>query len=208
MLNGQGMRMQSQFDNSGSLVNYYAGQQSSAVTLTANTGPATNSLGGLFTLPSSITPGLSDYPLFAYQIPYSTGSNPNTNTRQHKSFIVTGVRICELYIATALTGGPLVFQWGIAYGGGSAATIASLNFNDSGNWVGQANEIGVPIGYQTLAASSAVGTISQAIDVSFAEAPLVTHPQEYVKIILRVPSGTAISAGEIRGAVQIRGYWV
>lgn len=205
MLNGASLEVQNTFSTTTSLCNYFAGTQPTAVTLTANTGPGTNYLGGLFTLPSTITPGLSDYPLFSYVVP-----SPNTTnvSRSHeKALLITGIRISELYVATALTGGPLVMQWGISFGGDTSASIASINTVN--NWENSTqNSFAYPLGFQSLAAGAAVGTLTSAIDVSFADAPLVTHPGNYFKVILRVPSGTAITAGEIRGAVLIRGYWV
>lgn len=204
MLNGASLQVQNTFNTTTSLCNYSAGTQPAAVTLTANTGPGTNYLGGLFTLPSTITPGLSDYPLFSYVVP-SPGTT-NVSKSHEKSLLVTGIRISELYVATALTGGPLVMQWGISFGGDNSASIAGMNTLN--NWENQPNGVGFPLGFQSLAAGAAVGTLTSAIDVSFADAPLVTHPGDRFKVILRVPSGTAITAGEIRGAVLIRGYWV
>jgi hypothetical protein len=184
----------------GQLTTYATGAEPGVVTLTANTAPATNSLGGLYLLPVAITPAASDYPLFAWLNPVGTAAIPG------KVFVCTGVIIGELSVTTALTGGPLLLQWAIGYGStaSSLATTESATFT-AGGTTKIARKI--PLGAQSLLAASAVGVISPGFQRSFADAPLPINPGEYLHIILRIPGGTATTAGAPRGSVAVLGYF-
>ena len=184
----------------GQLTTYALGAEPAAVTLTANTAPATNTLGGLFVLPAAITPAASDYPLFAWQNPIGTAAIPG------KVFVCTGVIIGDLSVTTALTGGPLLLQWAIGYG----STASSLATTESASFtVGGTTKIArkIPLGAQSLLAASAVGVISPGFQRSFGDAPLPINPGEFLHIILRIPGGTATSAGAPRGSVAVLGYF-
>ena len=184
----------------GQLTTYALGTEPAAVTLTASTAPATNTLGGLFVLPGTITPAGSDYPLFAWQNPAGTAAIPG------KVFVCTGVIIGELSVTTALTGGPLLFQWAIGYGSTAStlATTESTTFT-AGGTTKIARKI--PLGAQALAATAAVGAISPGFQRSFGNAPIPINPGEYLHIILRIPGGTATTAGAPRGSVAVLGYF-
>jgi len=184
----------------GQLTTYATGAEPGVVTLTANTAPATNTLGGLFLLPVAITPAASDYPLFAWQNPLGTVAIPG------KVFVCTGVIIGELSVTTALTGGPLLLQWAIGYGSTAAtlATTESITFTAAGT-----TKIArkIPLGAQSLPATAAVGTLSPGFQRSFTDAPIPINPGEYLHIILRIPGGTATTAGAPRGSVAVLGYF-
>ena len=184
----------------GQLTTYATGAEPAAVTLTANTAPATNTLGGLFLLPVAITPAASDYPLFAWQNPLGTAAIPG------KVFVCTGVIIGDLSVTTALTGGPLLLQWAVGYG----STAASLATTESTTFTaGGTTKIArkIPLGAQGLAASSAVGVIAPGFQRDFSSAPLPVNPGEFLHIILRIPGGTATTAGAPRGSVAVLGYF-
>jgi hypothetical protein len=184
----------------GQLTTYALGAEPGVVTLTASTAPATNSLGGLFLLPVAITPSANDYPLFAWLNPVGTAAIPG------KVFVCTGVIIGELSVTTALTGGPLLLQWAIGYGSTAStlATTESATFT-AGGTTKIARKI--PLGAQSLAATSAVGVISPGFQRNFGDAPLPINPGEYLHIILRIPGGTATTAGAPRGSVAVLGYF-
>lgn len=184
----------------GQLTTYATGLEPTTVTLTANAAPATNTLGGLFVLPAAITPAASDYPLFAWQNPVGTSAIPG------KVFVCTGVIIGELSVTTALTGGPLLLTWALGYGStaSSLATAESASFT-AGGTTKSARKI--PLGAQSLLAASAVGVISPGFQRSFGDAPLPINPGEFLHIILRIPGGTATTAGAPRGSVAVLGYF-
>ena len=198
-LSGGSIQVQQGATTGGQLTTYALGAEPAAVTLTANTAPATNTLGGLFLLPVAITPAASDYPLFAWLNPAGTAAIPG------KTFICTGVRIGEMTVTTALTGGPLIFAYALGYG----STAASLATTETTTFTSTTTKIArkIPLGMQTLAATAAVGTLVPGFQVDFSSAPLPVNPGEYLHIILRVPGGTATTGGAPRGSVAVLGYF-
>lgn len=198
-LMGGSAQVQQGATTGGQLTTYALGAEPGVVTLTANTAPATNTLGGLFLLPVAITPAASDYPLFAWQNPAGTAAIPG------KTFICTGVRIGEMSVTTALTGGPLLFTYALGYG----STAATLATTETTTFTATTTKIArkIPLGMQSLAASSAVGTISPGFQVDLSSAPIPINPGEFLHIILRVPGGTATTGGAPRGSVAILGYF-
>ena len=199
-MRGASQQVQQGATTGGQLTTYATGAEPGVVTLTANTAPATNTLGGLYLLPVAITPAASDYPLFAWQNPAGTAAIPG------KVFVCTGVIIGDLSVTTALTGGPLLLQWAIGYGSTAStlATTESTTFT-AGGTTKIARKI--PLGAQALAATAAVGAISPGFQRDFSSAPLPINPGEYLHIILRIPGGTATTAGAPRGSVAVLGYF-
>jgi hypothetical protein len=199
-MRGNSSQVQQGATTGGQLTTYALGTEPAAVTLTASTAPATNTLGGLFLLPVAITPAASDYPLFAWQNPAGTAAIPG------KVFVCTGVIIGDLSVTTALTGGPLLLQWAIGYGSTAStlATTESTTFT-AGGTTKIARKI--PLGAQALAATAAVGAISPGFQRDFSSAPLPINPGEFLHIILRIPGGTATTAGAPRGSVAVLGYF-
>jgi hypothetical protein len=200
VMRGGSPQVQQGATTGGQLTTYALGTEPAAVTLTASTAPATNTLGGLFLLPVAITPAASDYPLFAWQNPLGTAAIPG------KVFVCTDVIIGDLSVTTALTGGPLLLQWAIGYGSTAStlATTESASFT-AGGTTKIARKI--PLGAQALPATAAVGTLSAGFQRSFGNAPIPINPGEFLHIILRIPGGTATTAGAPRGSVAVLGYF-
>ena len=181
----------------GQTATYTAGAAPGAVTLTANTAPATNTLGGLFVLPAVVTTGESDYPLFAWQNPAGTTTVPG------RTFICTGVIVAETFVSVALTGGPIVlcFALGVGSTNSSLATAESASFTTATAKIARK----FPIGAQAFAATAAIGTLAAGFQRAFPEG-LPVQPGEFLHIILRA-IGTSTSAGTIRGGITPIGYW-
>jgi hypothetical protein len=196
---GNTMQVQQGGATGGQLTTYVMNTALTAVTLTQNTSPATNSLGGLFLLPTAITPSENDYPLFAWQ------NSVGAITIPGKTFFCTGVIIGELSVTTALTGGPLLLQYAIGFG----STASSLATSESGTFTIGTTKIArkIPLGFQALGAAAAVGTIAPGFQRDFSAAPLPVHPGEFLHIILRIPGGTATTAGAPRGSAALLGYF-
>ena len=199
-MRGGSTQVQQGATTGGQLTTYALGAEPAAVTLTASTAPATNTLGGLFLLPVAITPAASDYPLFAWQNPAGTAAIPG------KVFVCTSVIIGDLSVTTALTGGPLLLEWAVGYGSTAAtlATTESTTFT-AGGTTKIARKIA--LGAQGLAAASAVGVVAPGFQRDFSSAPLPVNPGEFLHIILRIPGGTATTAGAPRGSVAVLGYF-
>jgi hypothetical protein len=195
---GGSLQVQAGGTTGGQLTTYALGAAPGAVTLTASTAPATNTLGGLYLLPAVITPAESDYPLFAWQNPAGTLAVPG------KLFHCTGVVIGDQGVNTALVGGPLLMSWSVGFG----STAASLATTESASFAAATTKIArkIPLGVmQAHAVTAAVGTISKGGSVTF-NPPLPVNPGEFLHAILRVHGGTATSAGAIRGSVSFLGY--
>ena len=199
-MRGGSTQIQQGATTGGQLTTYALGAEPAAVTLTASTAPATNTLGGLFLLPVAITPAASDYPLFAWQNPVGTTSIPG------KVFVCTSVIIGDLSVTTALIGGPLLLEWAVGYGSTAAtlATTESTTFT-AGGTTKIARKIA--LGAQGLAATSTVGVVAPGFQRDFSSAPLPVNPGEFLHIILRIPGGTATTAGAPRGSVAVLGYF-
>lgn len=196
---GGGLQVQQGATTGGQLSTYALGAAPAAVTLTASTAPATNTLGGLFLLPVAITAGESDYPLFAWQNPAGTAAIPG------KMFFCTGIIVQEAFVTTALTGGPIVLAYAVGFG----STAASLATTETTTFTSNTTKIArkYPLGAQALAATAAIGALATGFQRSFSDAPIAVNPGEFLHIILRA-HGTSTSAGAIRGGVTILGYFM
>lgn len=169
------------------------------VTLTAQTAPAVATPGGVMTLPVAIAIGESDYPLYAWQNPAGAVNAPG------RTFLCTGARI-DMGVTTALTGGPLLMQFQLGYG----STASTLATNESASFAAASTKIArkIPIGMASFAATAAAATVATPVVFDCASAPIAVHPGEFLHLIMRVPGGTATTAGAIRLAFTPIGYWV
>jgi hypothetical protein len=183
----------------GQLSTYALGAAPSAVTLTASTAPATNTLGGLFLLPAAITAGESDYPLFAWSNPAATILAPG------KIFMCTGIIVSEALVATVLAGGPIAICYAIGFG----STAATLATTESASFATGTTKISrkYPLGVQGFAATAAAGTVVAGFQRDFSNAPIPVNPGEILHCIIRA-IGTSTSSGAIRGGVTFIGYFV
>ena len=184
----------------GQLPTYALGAAPGAVTLTASTAPATNTLGGLFLLPTAITPAASDYPLFAWLNPAGTVAIPG------KTFYCDSIIIADLQCTTVLSGGPFTLQYGVGIGSTAAslATTESASFGSGTTKIARKNILGC----QAVPATMAVGTMAAGFQRLF-PTPLPIQPGEYLHIILRVPlGGVAQASGALQGGVFIGGYFL
>lgn len=198
-LAGGGNQVQQGATTGGQLTTYALGAAPAASTLTASTAPATNTLGGLFLLNATITAGESDYPLFAWLNPAGTSAIPG------KNYVCTGIRVNEAFVASAFTGGPIVLTYAVGWGStaSSLATNESTTFTAGGTTKIARKE---PLGVQAFAATAAAGTLAQGFQVDFSMAPKVIYPGQYLHIVLRC-IGTNVTAGSVRGAITVMGYF-
>lgn len=195
---GNGLQVQQGATTGGQLTTYALGAAPGAVTLTASTAPATNTLGGLYLLPAAITAGESDYPLFAWLNPASTVAI------QGKTFHCTGIIVGDAVVTTALTGGGIGLHWAVGFG----STASSLVTAESASFANGTTKIArkLPLGVvQWFAATAAVGATAQGRQITFPTS-LAVNPGEYLHIIMRA-IGTSTSAGGIRGSITPLGYF-
>jgi hypothetical protein len=190
---GGGAYQQQPGNASGQTATFPVGTTPAAATWTASTAPITNSLGGLWTSPVTLPVGAeSDYPIFAYLNPVGTNALPG------KNLYITGVKVNETIVTTAVGATANTLIWGVGVG----STASSLATADAATTLGPRR---VVIGAQTFAAAAAAGTVSSTAPMlDFTGAPMVCPPGAYVHITLRLVTGAA--AGALRGSVAIIGY--
>lgn len=178
---------------SGQTATFAVGSAPAAGTWTASTAPATNSLGGLWTSPATLPVGSeNDYPIFAYSNPAGSNALPG------KTLYVTGIKINETIVTTALGATANTLIWGAGVG----STSTTLATTDGAATVGPRR---IVVGTQTFAASAVAGSISGATSIDLSEAPLVCPAGTFMHITLRLITGVA--AGAMRGSVTVIGYF-
>ena len=180
----------------GQLATYALGAAPAASTLTASTAPAINTLGGkwLATIPAAAAE--SDFPMFAWLNPAGTTAIPG------KTWICTGIRICETTVTTVL-GGPMCLEWGVGFG----STASTLATTESASFAAATTKIArkLHLGSQGVVTAAAVGTTLPGFQVDFSSAPLCVNPGEYLHVIMR--SVLATVSGACRGGVAVIGYF-
>lgn len=172
--------------------NYVADTAPVAATNWSNTSPAYATLGGLWRSPTNWpAAGETDYMIFAYQAPaQATG-------KSRGQLYITEIRLSELVVTTALTGGPGLFQWRVTVG-----SSADYTTTDAAAAVSHRS---LCIGTQTLAAAADIASRAAGITLPL-ETPIMVPPGWYITIGVKL-LGTDITAGVVRGMVGIDGYW-
>ena len=128
----------------------------------------------------------------------SSYQNPvGSTTQPPRMLIITGVRIDSI-VQTALTGGPEVFAWSLAFG----HTSTSLNTTESAT-AKAPRRIG--LGHQSFGTAAPVGAQAQAITMNF-QTPIVVNPGEYIATVMK-NIGTVGTAGTIAHMITFDAYW-
>ena len=127
----------------------------------------------------------------SYQTPASSA------TSVAKTMMITGVRISSA-VQTVLAGGPEVLQWSLAFGH-TAVSLATTETVTS-----KAPRF-IPLGFQTLAATAAVGTMATDISQQFLT-PIVVQPGEFIQTVVR-NIGVVGTSGTIAHLITFDGYW-
>ena len=161
-----------------------------------NTTASFTGLGGQFPVNATLAAG-TDGILCAYQNP---AGSINQTPRQ---LYITGVSIQGI-VTTALTGGPVTYAYALCYGGTSVslATAETTTFATATTKAFRR----IPLGYETYAATAAVGVTSGTGVKLRLQTPVVVNPGEWV-VISAKNLGTVTSAGVITILVTFNGYW-
>lgn len=161
------------------------------VAATNTTAALGSGLGGQFSLLPTLTAN-TDGIIQSYQVPLGTALVPG------KSLVITGVHITGM-VTTALVGGPVLGFWSLAFG----HTAVSLATTESAT--GKAPRR-IPLGIQTWAATSAVGTKhDEKIQFVF-DTPVIVQPGEFVQCVMK-NVGTVTSAGVITFLITFDSHW-
>lgn len=160
-----------------------------------NTGAAFTGLGGIVAVNPTLTAN-NDGKLITYQNPASTVNLTGRN------LYITRVTL-KGAVSVVLAGGPVIYAFAIA-AGHTATSLATAETASFANNTTHAPRI-MPLGIESYAATAAVGTIGQGIDLNL-DAPIVVRPGEFVDIVAR-NIGTVTTSGAITFVISIGGYW-
>jgi len=175
----------------GSTANYANSANPTAAVPTNTTAALGVGLGGQFWETDTLAVN-TDGIICSFQVPAASASSPS------KTLYITRVTFSS-YVQTAITGGPYVAQWSLAYG----HTNVSLATTES---VTAKAPRRIPLGVAPTAVTQAAGTLcGQHFDFDF-DSPVVVQPGEFIAMV-RKKVGTAASAGVIAHMISFGGYW-
>lgn len=151
-------------------------------------------LGGKFQF-AAIAGAVTDYALFAYQVPLASAIGGN------KNLIVRGIRINTYNTGAAVATTGTVLEWGLGVG----STAVSLATADSAT-AGTRAPRRIPLGVQSFAVGAPIGAVANTLDINL-DAPVYVEAGTFLHIILQIPVGTATASQIIRGTVFINGFF-
>jgi len=127
-------------------------------------------------------------------------------TQVPRKFVCTGVQV-QGVVTTALTGGPVLYAWQLAFGhtAVSLATAESASFATGTTKAPRK----IAIGIDTYAATAAVGVVGSSLplELDLTQGPVTVNPGEHIAIVAR-NVGSVTSAGVITVVATLKGYWV
>jgi hypothetical protein len=162
-----------------------------AATPTNTTAALGSGLGGNFWSTFNLAVN-TDGIISSFQNPTGTAALPA------KTLYITGVSISS-YVQAALTGGPAILQWSLAFG----HTTVSLATSEAATSKA-ARRIG--LGNQVVTAAQAVSTLVPNDIVRQFQSPIVVNPGEFIQTVYKV-IGTVGTAGTIAHVITFDGYW-
>jgi hypothetical protein len=180
----------------GTLANYANSANPTAAVPTNTTAALGTGLGGQFWETDTLA-ATTDGIISSFQNPAGSINQPP------RTLYITGVQI-DSYTQVALTGGPYVAQWSLAFGhtAVSMATAESLTAATKAP-----RRIAIP-GIQAIAAGLAINLrVGQGpIGMRFDGAPVPIYPGEFLATVKK-KVGTAPSAGVIAHVIAFDGYF-
>lgn len=185
----------------GSLANYANNVNPTPAVATNTTAALGTGLGGQFWETATIAVN-TDGILCSYQVPAGSATVPGRRLK------ITGVALTA-HVQTAITGGPLVQQFSLAFG----HTNVSLATAESGSFASgttkAARRVPLPVLTQQITAAQAVSTVvSQpgGAQIDFTNAPIYVNPGEFVAVVAK-KIGTVITAGVIAYVIRFDFAW-
>lgn len=158
----------------------------------AATAPATVFLGQGGNVLLTVTTALNtDVFVMGAQVPAGTAAING------KSLVITGVKINGV-VSTALTGGPWLAVYSLAYG----ATAGALNTAEAATTKAFRR---IPLGIESYGAAAAVGVMGQGVQLTF-NSPIVVNQGEWYGVVVK-NVGTLVTAGAIFYTVTFDSHW-
>lgn len=160
------------------------------VAMTNTTAALGTGLGGQFATQPTLAAG-TDGIVCSYLNPVPT------NAIQGKTLMIDGVRI-QAAVTTVLVGGPLLYEYSLAFGH-TALSLATAE------GIAAKAPRRIALGFETIAATAAVGTIGAGVLVPFKN-PIPVNPGEYVALVAK-NLGVVTSSGVVVFAVTFDAHW-
>jgi hypothetical protein len=120
-----------------------------------------------------------------------------------RNLIITGVKV-QGAVSVVFVGGPVTYAYALAFGH-TAVSLATAETASFATATTHAPRI-VPIGFETYAATAAVGTLGAGAFIDLSYAPITVRPGENVALIAR-NIGVVTSSGAITLLYTPLGYW-
>ena len=164
--------------------------------MTNTTAALGTGLGGQFAALPTLTVG-TDGIVCSYQNPAGSTTVPA------RKLVVTGIRV-QGAVTTILAAGPVLYEYSLAYGhtAVSLATAEGTSFSTSPTTKAPRRII---LGFETYAATAAVGTIGAGVYMPF-NSPVIVNPGEFVAICAK-NFGLITTSGVITFSVTFDAYW-
>lgn len=162
------------------------------VAATNTTAALGTGLGGQFACQPTLAVG-TDGIISSYQNPVPTAAIPG------KTLYIKGVRV-QTVVTTALTGGPVVYEYQLAYG----HTAVTLATTESATAKAPRR---VGIGFESIAATAAVGVVgSQNGQYMPFNAPIAVYSGEFVQVLAK-NLGVVTTAGVVLFLISFDAYF-
>ena len=183
----------------GSTEAYANNLASGAGTVLNNTTALITGLGGQGSTQPTFAVG-SDGIVCGYQVP------AGSVTAKGRILMITGVKIHSAVSTTAITGGPILYAYSLAFG----MTALSMLTPETASFTSPTTKAPrrVALGFETFASAAAVGTAGSPGGCYMAfNSPIPVNPGEFVAICAK-NLGVVSSAGVITFLVTFDGFWL
>ena len=166
--------------------------------MTNTTAALGSGLGGQFAALPTLVVG-TDGIVCSYQVPQGSV------TQEARQYMCTGIRV-QGAVTTVLAGGPVLYAYSVAFGH-TAVSMATAEATTFASPTTKAPRR-IPIGYETFAATAAVGTVgsSGGAFMPFAT-PIPVNPGEFIAVCAK-NLGVVTTLGVVTLLVTFDGYWV
>ena len=185
----------------GSLANYANSANPTPAVMTNTTAALGTGLGGQFWETATLAVN-TDGILCSYQVPAGSATVPGRRLK------ITGVTL-SAYVQSAITGGPLIQQFSLAFGHTAVSLATSEAASFTNNTTKAPRRVPLAAFTQQVTAAQAASTIvSQpgGAGTDFTNSPIYVNPGEFVAITCK-KVGTAITAGVIGYVVRFDYSW-
>lgn len=127
-----------------------------------------------------------------------------------RNLVITDIMISPLVAAAALTGGGVVAEWFLAFGGTALSLATADAVGGAAIGVKSFSKLPLPI-VDSFAAAAAIGTVGTRSGEGghiLLQTPIVLAPGEFIILGIRTLYVAAATAGQVDGGYGFNGYWM